>query len=104
MTALMDATDPKRTGVTLDQIIVLMNYGQQIPQVQALYKMQAQAIFMCFDFDGDGIVSKEEYSAMLKPLGISDDDIDVGFKAIDANKDGKISPDEFTDALLNYTN
>ena len=49
------------------------------------------------DRDGDGRVQVDEFSAMLDELeaGMTDKDIEIGFKDIDTNDDGLIDFQEF---------
>jgi calmodulin len=49
------------------------------------------------DRDGDGRIQVDEFSAMLDELeaGMTDKDIEIGFKDIDTNDDGLIDFQEF---------
>jgi calmodulin/calcium-binding protein CML/plastin-2 len=49
------------------------------------------------DRDGDGRIQLDEFSAMLDELeaGMTDTDIEIGFKDIDTNDDGLIDFQEF---------
>jgi calmodulin len=49
------------------------------------------------DRDGDGRIQVDEFSAMLDELeaGMTDSDIEIGFKDIDTNDDGLIDFQEF---------
>jgi calmodulin/calcium-binding protein CML/plastin-2 len=49
------------------------------------------------DRDGDGHIQVDEFSAMLDELeaGMTDKDIEIGFKDIDTNDDGLIDFQEF---------
>jgi calmodulin/calcium-binding protein CML/plastin-2 len=49
------------------------------------------------DRDGDGRIQLDEFSDMLDELeaGMSEKDIEIGFKDIDTNDDGRIDFQEF---------
>jgi len=56
--------------------------------------------FRKYDKDGDGSISMEEMSSVLRSLtNLSESDIDVVFKLMDTSKDGKIQIEEF----INWT-
>ena len=55
-----------------------------------------ELLYGAIDADGDGNITKEEYSEWLKALGLADDtDIDSAFAGFDTNQDGTLSRDEF---------
>ena len=47
------------------------------------------------DMNGDGVLSKEEFKSKLRGMGWSIKDAEQCFAAMDRNKDGDISADEF---------
>merc|ERR1712137_219861 len=59
-------------------------------------------LFRTLDVNKDGVISFDEYRALVIPLGVSEEDCKFGFKMIDANGDGTLSPDEFAEACARY--
>lgn len=55
-------------------------------------------IFATFDKDKSGFIVKDELKMVCQELGVQMNDMDVEnmVKDLDLNKDGKISPDEFS--------
>ena len=57
--------------------------------------------FRVFDRDGDGTISVKELSDVMRELGeaMSDDDIKNVMSGIDANSDGRMNLEEFSEAV-----
>jgi len=102
MTEMLATLDPKDEGMTLEKQNFILNYGLQIPEFLEVFKQQAKLQFNLLDADGDGLITKEEYRAVLIPMGRTKEDIDYAHKEMDTNGDGKLSPEEFSTAFLNY--
>merc|ERR1740130_88400 len=61
-----------------------------------------ERMFAAMDVDNSGDVSIDELSAGLKDLGLkfTKNQVEVWCEAVDANHDGTISLDEFTQAVI----
>ncbi|MFD0412249.1 EF-hand domain-containing protein [Streptomyces sp. NPDC127108] len=54
------------------------------------------------DVDGSGEISQEEYARWLTVIGAPAENITESFRAMDTDKDGKVSIDEFVAAMKSY--
>jgi Ca2+-binding EF-hand superfamily protein len=62
----------------------------------------AQAAAVLCDSDGDGQISREEYSKFITAIGATGADTEESFKKIDVDNDGVVSVDELADAIKRY--
>ncbi|MDQ1357902.1 MAG: EF-hand domain pair [Acidimicrobiaceae bacterium] len=54
-------------------------------------------LYQVIDADGDGHITKQEYTDWLSALGLAEDtDIDGAFGGFDTNSDGNLSREEFS--------
>ncbi|GAA2720185.1 EF-hand domain-containing protein [Actinocorallia aurantiaca] len=53
------------------------------------------AEFAAADVDDDGYLSRDEYAELLRAFNVKDQDAHVGAEAIDTDRDGRISPEEY---------
>ena len=62
-------------------------------------QQELQEIFSHFDTDGNGVIDRNEFRALLKSLDpdFSEDDVLMGLKVLDANENDVIDWDEFVD-------
>jgi Ca2+-binding EF-hand superfamily protein len=58
--------------------------------------------FEAIDANHDNYISKPEYARFYKILGISGNAADLSFDAIDTDKDGRLSKEEFVNAGLQF--
>ena len=58
---------------------------------------ELQKEFVLVDRDGDGLVDFQEFKELLHGLeaGMSEDEMQIGFREIDLNGDGRIDCEEF---------
>ncbi|KAG8563293.1 hypothetical protein GDO81_016007 [Engystomops pustulosus] len=62
-----------------------------------------QMAFKLFDIDGDGSITQDEFSSLLRSsLGVPDLDVSKLFQDMDADESGKLSYDEFKNFFLNH--
>ena len=71
-----------------------------------------EKVFRIFDVDNSGTIAKEEMLILVKDIhalikddtkNYSDEEVALrAFKEMDANKDGRVSRDEFVDAVMNH--
>lgn len=61
-----------------------------------LLRPAAEAVFAVYDVDGDGRVGSEEYEVLQRSIGRSDADIGRAFAALDHDRDGYLTLDDFT--------
>ena len=54
------------------------------------------------DTDADGVITLEEFKLYRKFANIGEEQAKAVFDAIDTNSDGKISRDEFTEAVVYF--
>ncbi|UNO43369.1 EF-hand domain-containing protein [Streptomyces sp. MST-110588] len=54
------------------------------------------------DADGDGEISQDEYSKWLTVIGVPKEATAESYQAIDTDKDGKVSVEEFMAAIRSY--
>jgi len=62
-----------------------------------------EATFANWDATGDGVISKAELTQVMVKLGMGKDHVDVLFKTMDLNSDGKVSFTEFVAFLYKGT-
>mmetsp|Transcript_102124 Transcript_102124/g.255926 ORF Transcript_102124/g.255926 Transcript_102124/m.255926 type:complete len:199 (+) Transcript_102124:98-694(+) len=62
-----------------------------------------ESTFSSWDASGDGTISKSELRNVLVRLGITGENVDVLFKSMDTNHDGKVSYTEFIAFLYKGT-
>ncbi len=62
----------------------------------------AQAVMNLADTDGDGTVSRSEFSTSAEALGMGADDRDVAFDRLDVDGNGTLSVDELVGAVAEY--
>jgi hypothetical protein len=67
-----------------------------------LLEKDADVLFALIDKDGNGEISKEEFSEHLKACGYEDDRINKVFTSIDVSADGSLSGDEFRAAWIKH--
>ena len=62
------------------------------------------AMFNAIDANKDGVVSKNEYTAIVRAIfpDVSDEDVQYGFDMIDSNGDGVLSKEEISLAFARY--
>jgi Ca2+-binding EF-hand superfamily protein len=63
----------------------------------------ADFIFRVIDEDGDASISLEEFMGHMGKSGYADDAMRKIFAALDTNKDGAISQDEFRSGLVKFS-
>lgn len=56
----------------------------------------------CVDVNNDGKISLQEFTAIIKPLGVTDEDARTSFNIIDVNQNGTLDEMEFAEALARY--
>ncbi len=58
---------------------------------------ELQREFVLVDKDRDGLVDVQEFKELLNGLeaGMSEDEVQIGFREIDLNRDGRIDCEEF---------
>jgi Ca2+-binding EF-hand superfamily protein len=62
-----------------------------------------EVLYRAIDSNGDGKITKEEYTQWLAALRLADEtDIDSAFIGFDTNQDGTLSMDEFSDLYHQY--
>lgn len=62
------------------------------------------SILRPMDVNQDGYLNADEYRRAFESVGIAESDFTkAGFEAIDTDHDGKLSFDEFVNALINYS-
>mmetsp|Transcript_69260 Transcript_69260/g.109382 ORF Transcript_69260/g.109382 Transcript_69260/m.109382 type:complete len:913 (-) Transcript_69260:109-2847(-) len=54
-----------------------------------------QAKFLRWDYDGDGVLNKSDIDAALKPLDLSDEEVDTIFHSFDKDAKGHLDFDDF---------
>lgn len=67
-----------------------------------LVQPAAEAAFALYDVDGDGRVGRKEYEVLQRSLGRSDADIGRAFAALDHDRDGYLTLDDFTAHVREY--
>jgi hypothetical protein len=60
------------------------------------------AIVTLLDKNGDHQISPTEFKGWLQAVGVSDDDADASFAAIDANGNGYLTIDELVNAVRDF--
>jgi len=63
-------------------------------------KAQMNTLFKQFDTNGDGQLGPNEISAMMKQLGLNQNEAKEWMRSVDDNGDGIISVDEFAEAAV----
>jgi len=71
-----------------------------VNQQKLLTKHSIGKAFKMFDNDGDGNIDRKELKLVMGGVNLSDDEWDKLINQYDADKDGKISLEEFTNMLL----
>lgn len=62
----------------------------------------ARAVFALADFDDDGMLAREEFTAVHVILGTPVEDIAPAFAALDLDTDGRLSTDELLSAAKDF--
>lgn len=68
-------------------------------------EVMAPYVYACAnlcDVNGDGMISQEEFSTWLTVIGAPADAVGEAYRAIDTDKDGKVSIDEFVAAVRSH--
>lgn len=62
-------------------------------------QQELKETFDHYDSDGNGVIDRNEFRALLKTLdpGFTEDDVLLGLKILDANDNGVIDWEEFAD-------
>jgi Ca2+-binding EF-hand superfamily protein len=60
--------------------------------------------FRKWDCSGTGTISEDDLKSILRKTGVTDEQMDVLFKAMDANQDGKVAYEEFINYLFSDSN
>lgn len=68
------------------------------PGMKAKLEAPLPLFFHVIDTNNDGLISKEEYGVFFNILGLADGLSDTAFIAIDTDKDGNLSEQEFVTA------
>ena len=66
--------------------------------------LMENAWYAILDINHDGVVTLDEYQIVLKACNFSAEEAEMGFRAMDANKNGKVELKELIDYELNYWN
>ena len=96
---LIDTVDKNHNGsIDIDEFMALIKNKSSNGKVDE----EMIDAFRMFDLNGDGFISKQELSKVMKGLGekLSDKEIDDLLKEWDLNKDGKIDYNEFCAAMM----
>lgn len=65
---------------------------------------ELREIFLHYDDNGNGVIDRGEFRALLEALDaqLSDAEVDAGLRAVDENGNGKIEFDEFIEWWANH--
>ena len=78
-------------------------YHMLNPEYVSGLKVMFDKLFTMVDKDRKGYLSMDDWEDMAEILHInSREEVKSGFDAIDANKDGKLSREEFTDYMFEF--
>lgn len=92
----------KKVGIELDDVEFVNKYPNYIEMSEKLNI----DMFKGIDFNNDGVVSLDEYKALVTSVfpDLSDEDIQYGFDMIDENKDGVLSQSEVSILMVKKPN
>jgi Ca2+-binding EF-hand superfamily protein len=99
------ASDTDGDGrVTIDERFAGLEFFDSLPaeELKSVASPPISAVFDALDLDGDGEISRGEYSACVTALGVSEADADEAFEKLDANSDGRLTRDEYIDRLIEF--
>ena len=92
----LSALDTDSDGVvTKDEFIAGADYDAVLESTVALHL----ALFDSADGDDDNRISRAEWGSINSILGISDSDSEVNFNAVDTDRDGLVTRDEFLEQV-----
>ncbi|KAI0209462.1 Sarcoplasmic calcium-binding protein [Lamellibrachia satsuma] len=86
------------TAIHQSQFVELMEKLINDPTMKDVVKGPLPLFFHCVDSNDDHLIDEAEYKKFFEILGLDTSLATAAFQAIDTNKDGNISLDEFTDA------
>lgn len=66
---------------------------------EAVVGATAKLVFDGFDFDGNGVIDRDELASLRRAFGLDDSHTDLIFAALDLNGDGVLSVDEVHQAI-----
>lgn len=69
---------------------------------EAVFRPLAMAVATLCDTDGDGQINQDEFRAMQDSFGTVPTDTDAAFTALDTDKSGTITVDEYLVAVRQY--
>ena len=90
--------------MTLEQFLKMTSQFTTDPEKQAMNRQTLSSFFDIVDMNGDGAISTEEFKVYFKCMGIDEEYAKPSFDAIDTDKSGLISRDEFIAAGSEFFN
>lgn len=65
-------------------------------------KKEADEVFELFDQNGDGVISPEEFSNLIKAWGVSDEELEIACSKLNLKAGNTLSKDQFKDLLEQF--
>jgi Ca2+-binding EF-hand superfamily protein len=99
--ALMDTDGDQR--VSLDEFVTAMEDGLAAgPDFDRIIGPQLKAVLNLADTNGDGRLDAAEYEALMRLIGLREDEITTGFQRLDRDGDGYLTLGEMSMAAKEY--